>query len=101
MELIAQLVALVIAVGLVAGLCDRFGWPTPLVLVVVGAAASFLPHVPEVQLDPDLVLYALLPPLLYATTARTSLFDFRHNKAQHRRDVGGARRLHHASSSAG
>lgn len=79
-ELIAQLVALVIAVGVVAGLCDRFGWPTPLVLVVVGAAASFLPHVPEVRLDPDLVLYALLPPLLYATTARTSLFDFKHNK---------------------
>jgi Na+/H+ antiporter len=79
-ELTAQLVALVIAVGVVAGLCDRFGWPTPLVLVVVGAAASFLPNVPDVQLDPDLVLFALLPPLLYATTARTSLFDFKHNK---------------------
>jgi CPA1 family monovalent cation:H+ antiporter len=51
------------------------------VLVVVGAAASFLPHVPDVQLDPDLVLHALLPPLLYATAVRTSLFDFRHNKA--------------------
>jgi CPA1 family monovalent cation:H+ antiporter len=76
----AELVALVIAVGLVAGLCDRFGWPTPLVLVVVGAAASFLPAVPEVRLDPELVLNALLPPLLYATTARTSLFDFKHNK---------------------
>ncbi|GAA4337306.1 hypothetical protein GCM10023162_39320 [Klenkia terrae] len=81
MELTAELVALVIAVGLVAGLCDRFGLPTPLVLVVVGAAASFLPAVPEVQLDPDVVLFAVLPPLLYATTARTSLFDFRHNKA--------------------
>jgi len=80
-ELIAELVALVIAVGVVAGLCDRFGWPTPLVLVVVGAAASFLPRVPEVQLDPDLVLFALLPPLLYATTAQTSLFAFKHNKA--------------------
>nr|WP_221203846.1 cation:proton antiporter [Modestobacter versicolor] len=77
----AELVALVIAVGVVAGLCNRFGLPTPLVLVVVGAGASFLPYVPEVQLDPDVVLFALLPPLLYATTARTSLFDFRHNKA--------------------
>ncbi|WP_116451098.1 cation:proton antiporter [Blastococcus litoris] len=80
MDVTAELVALVIAVGLVAGLCDRFGWPTPLVLVVVGAAASFLPHVPDVQLDPDLVLHAILPPLLYATAVRTSLFDFRHNK---------------------
>ncbi|MGY1754123.1 cation:proton antiporter domain-containing protein [Blastococcus sp. SYSU D01042] len=80
MDVVAELVALVIAVGVVAGLCDRFGWPTPLVLVVVGAAASFLPVVPEVQVDPDLVLHALLPPLLYATAVRTSLFDFRHNK---------------------
>ncbi|MFQ1002174.1 cation:proton antiporter [Modestobacter sp. SSW1-42] len=80
MELTAQLVALVIAVGVVAVACDRFGWPTPLVLVVVGAAASYLPHVPDVQLDPDVVLFAILPPLLYATTSRTSLFDFKHNK---------------------
>ncbi len=80
MEVVAELVALVVAVGLVAALCDRFGWPTPLVLVVVGAAASYLPRAPEISLDPDLVLHALLPPLLYATAVRTSLFDFRHNK---------------------
>ncbi|RBY76572.1 sodium:proton antiporter [Blastococcus sp. TF02-09] len=80
MEVVAELVALVLAVGLVAALCDRFGWPTPLVLVLVGAAASFLPLAPEVSLDPDLVLHALLPPLLYATAVRTSPFDFRHNK---------------------
>ena len=80
MELTAGLVALVIAVGAIAALCDRWGWPTPLVLVVAGAAASFLPGVPDVQLEADVVLYGLLPPLLYATTARTSLFDFAHNK---------------------
>jgi Na+/H+ antiporter len=79
-ELVLEIVGVVIAVGVVAGLCDRFGWPTPLVLVVVGAAASFLPGVPEVELDPEWVLHALLPPLLYATAVRTSLFDFRHNK---------------------
>jgi CPA1 family monovalent cation:H+ antiporter len=79
-ETVAELVALVIAVGIVAALCDRFGWPTPLVLVVAGAATALVPEVPEVRVDPDLVLHALLPPLLYATTARTSLFDFRRNK---------------------
>jgi monovalent cation/hydrogen antiporter len=78
-EVTAALVGIVVAVGLLAWLCDRFGWPTPLVLVVAGAAASFVPGVPSVTLDPELVLNALLPPLLYATTARTSLFDFRHS----------------------
>ncbi|MEU2350182.1 cation:proton antiporter [Modestobacter sp. NPDC049651] len=75
----ATVVGLVVAVGVLAWLCDRFGWPTPLVLVVAGAAASSVPGVPGVTLDPELVLHALLPPLLYATTARTSLFDFRHS----------------------
>jgi monovalent cation/hydrogen antiporter len=74
-------VGVVIAVAVVAGVCDRFGWPTPLVLVLVGAGISFVPGVPEVSIDPDLVLHALLPPLLYATTASTSLFDFRRNRA--------------------
>ena len=80
MEVTAELVGLVIAVAVVAALCDRFGLPTPLVLVVVGAAATLLPAVPEIELDPDLVLHALLPPLLYATAVRTSLFDFKNNK---------------------
>ncbi len=80
MEVAAVLVGIVIAVGVVAWLCDRSGLPTPLVLVVVGAAASFLPGVPDVKLEADVVLYGVLPPLLYATTARTSLFDFKHNK---------------------
>jgi CPA1 family monovalent cation:H+ antiporter len=79
-ELALELVGLVVTVGVVAGLCDRFGWPTPLVLVLVGAAASFVPGLPDVRLDPGLVLHALLPPLLYATTARTSLVDFRRSK---------------------
>ncbi|MGI4894520.1 MAG: cation:proton antiporter, partial [Janthinobacterium lividum] len=80
MEVAIALVALTIGVSVVAAICDRFGWPTPLVLVVVGAAVSLLPLVPEVTLEPELVLNGLLPPLLYATTARTSLVDFRRNR---------------------
>nr|WP_240897531.1 cation:proton antiporter [Kineococcus vitellinus] len=69
-----------VGVCAVAAACDRFGWPTPLVLVVVGAVVSLVPGVPEVALEPELVLFGLLPPLLYATTARTSLVDFTRNK---------------------
>ena len=32
---------------------------------------------PTFELDPDLVLVGLLPPLLYAAAIRTSLIDFR------------------------
>jgi CPA1 family monovalent cation:H+ antiporter len=68
---------LVIAVAFVAGASRRFGFSAPLVLVVVGVAASFLPFIPTFELDPELVLVGLLPPLLYAAAIRTSLIDFR------------------------
>ena len=39
--------------------------PYPIVLVLGAIPIGFLPGVPEVQLDPDLVLVIFLPPLLY------------------------------------
>ncbi|MHA3702007.1 cation:proton antiporter domain-containing protein [Jatrophihabitans sp. YIM 134969] len=72
---------LVVVVGVTAGLCDRLGWPTPLVLVVVGVGIASIPGVPDVVIEPDLVLLGLLPPLLYAAAIRSSLVDFRNNKA--------------------
>ncbi|WP_380172668.1 cation:proton antiporter [Kineococcus sp. DHX-1] len=80
MEIAIALVALTVGVCAVAAACDRFGWPTPLVLVVVGALAALVPGVPSFTLGPELVLNGLLPPLLYAATASTSLVDFRRNK---------------------
>jgi CPA1 family monovalent cation:H+ antiporter len=74
-----QLLALVVTTAAVAGVCRRFGRSPPLVLVVVGLAASFAPGVPDFELDPDIVLFGLLPPLLYAAAIRTSLIDFRAN----------------------
>ncbi|WP_280458676.1 MULTISPECIES: cation:proton antiporter [Nocardia] len=40
-------------------------------------AASYLPFVPQVHLEPEIVLLGLLPPLLYTAALRTSLVDFR------------------------
>ena len=71
-----QVLAIVITVAFVAGLSRRLGWSPPLVLVVVGLVASFVPGVPSVELDPDLVLLGLLPPLLYAAAIRSSLVGF-------------------------
>ena len=71
------LVALVVVVTLVAGLAGQTGLSPPLVLVLVGVAAAYLPFVPTVRLEPELVLVGLLPPLLYAASIRTSLVDIR------------------------
>ena len=71
------MVSLVVVVTVVAGLAGRVGASPPLVLVLVGVVGAYLPFVPEVRLDPELVLVGLLPPLLYATSIRTSLVDIR------------------------
>ena len=58
----------------------RLDLPPPLFLVVVGVGASYLPGMPEVRLEPEVVLLGLLPPLLYAAAISTSLVDFNRNR---------------------
>jgi Na+/H+ antiporter len=75
-----QILALVVAVAVVAATARRLGLSAPLVLVVVGIGASFVPGVPAYHVDPDVVLIGFLPPLLYAAALRTSLVDVRTNR---------------------
>jgi monovalent cation/hydrogen antiporter len=73
------LVALLVAAG---GLLIAAGFlrvPYPILLVLGGLALSFVPGMPEIELPPDLVLVAFLPPLLYGAAFFTSLRDLREN----------------------
>ena len=76
MESALGVLAIVLTVALAAGASRRLGLSAPLVLVMVGVAASLVPAIPTFELDPHLVLVGLLPPLLYAAAIRTSLVDF-------------------------
>jgi CPA1 family monovalent cation:H+ antiporter len=75
-----SLVALAIGVLTFTAVAGRMSWSAPLVLIVVGVVASYLPFVPEVHLHHEVVLLGLLPPLLYATAIQTSLVDFNANR---------------------
>ncbi|MEP7020998.1 MAG: Na+/H+ antiporter [Pseudonocardiales bacterium] len=75
-----DILGLVAVIGFVAAGARRVGYSEPLVLVAVGVVISFIPHVLEIVLTPDLVLIGFLPPLLYAAAIRTSLVDFRANR---------------------
>src|SRR4029078_4614316 len=67
----------VVALLLVAA--ERTSIPYPILLVVGGLGLGFIPGIPEVQMPPDLVLVAVLPPLLYGAAFFTSLRDLREN----------------------
>jgi len=53
--------------------------PYPILLVLGGLAIAFVPGIPTITLRPDLVLVAVLPPLLYASAFFTSLRELRAN----------------------
>jgi CPA1 family monovalent cation:H+ antiporter len=74
------LVVLLTIVVAVSSLARRFDLSEPLVLLVVGAATSYMAFVPDYELTPELVLIGLLPPLLYASAIRMSLVDFQKNR---------------------
>lgn len=76
-ELLLLLLLLFVA-GL-AALAKRFQTPYPIVLVVGGLLISFVPHVPRIELSPDVVFLVILPPLLFAAAFHTSWRDFRYN----------------------
>ena len=76
MHVVLTLVGIVATVIVVAGICSKLDLPSPLVLIVVGVIGSYLPFVPDVALEPEVVLFGLLPPLLYAAAIQTSLVDF-------------------------
>jgi NhaP-type Na+/H+ or K+/H+ antiporter len=66
----------VVVFGLLA---RKLGTPYPIVMVIGGLLLGFVPGVPNITLNPDLVFLAVLPPLLYAAAWTTSWRDFRYN----------------------
>jgi len=62
-----------------AGLAKRLNIPYPILLVLAGLAISFVPHVPRIPLNPEIVFLVFLPPLLYASAWQTNWREFRRN----------------------
>lgn len=64
---------------LVAGVARAKGLSAPLLLTVVGLLASLLPALDHVTLDPELVLFVVLPPLLYSAALDSSYLAIKDN----------------------
>jgi Na+/H+ antiporter len=73
--LVLVAVAVIVAVRWVA---ERTGLPAAALLTLVGIGYAYLPG-PNIELDPDLVLTLVLPPLLYSAALSSSLLAIRRN----------------------
>src|SRR6476660_3721648 len=73
-ELVFLLLLLFVVVfGLLA---KKLKTPYPIVMVIGGLLLSLFPHLPNVELNPDLVFFVILPPLLYSAAWLTSWREF-------------------------
>lgn len=61
----------------VTAVCRRRGWPAPLVLVAAAIVVSFVPAIPRFEIEPEILLDFVLPPLLYSAALSSSYRDFR------------------------
>lgn len=73
------LVAVLVVTAIVSAsvLAPRIGTAAPLVLLAIGLVVSLLPFTPEFEVDPELILAGLLPPLLYSAAVNMPTMDFR------------------------
>lgn len=62
-----------------AAFVGRIGVAYPIPLVLGSLVLGFVPGLPEVRLDPDLVFLLFLPPLLFYEALFASWRDFRSN----------------------
>lgn len=81
MELDAALVGVggIVLIVAAAAFGRRLGVAAPLLLVLIGIGYSFIPGVPAIEVEPELILTGVLPPLLYAAAIQLPVVDFRRN----------------------
>jgi Na+/H+ antiporter len=73
----AVALALILAVATLLAVAPTVHIPYPILLVLGGLLIGIAPGMPEFELNPELVFFGVLPPLLYGSAFFTSLRDLR------------------------
>ncbi len=84
MHLELLILGLLVVVAGLAAVARAIDVPYPILLVIGGLGLGYLPGVPDVALDPDIVLLIFLPPLLYAA----AFFNNPRELARNARPIG-------------
>lgn len=73
-EIVIFLMAILIVLS---AFTDKIKLPYPLLLVFTGLIIGFVPFLPNLKLDSDILFLVFLPPLLYDAAFKTSWLDFK------------------------
>lgn len=72
------IIILAVMIGLSA-IADKVRLPYPILLISAGIAVGFIPTLPNIELNPEVVFLIFLPPLLYDAAFNISFRQFRTN----------------------
>jgi Na+/H+ antiporter len=72
MEQLGLVAAVILATAILIPVSSRMNLPWPVLVTAFGILLAAIPQVPQVHVEPELILPIVLPPLLYAAARRTS-----------------------------
>ena len=73
-----KIVVFIMAILIVlTAIANRRKFPFPILLVLAGLVIGFVPQLPNLSLDPEIVFVIILPPLLYDAASKTSWHEFK------------------------
>ncbi|HEV8545879.1 MAG TPA: Na+/H+ antiporter [Candidatus Limnocylindrales bacterium] len=81
MDALTAVLAILVAIAILFEIARRFGVPYPTLFVLGGLGLAFVPSLPRIALEPELVLLVFLPPLLFTAAVETPIRDLRTNLA--------------------
>src|SRR5437016_2149616 len=73
------LILLLLVIAAVAVVARRIRVPPAILLVLAGLALALVPGLPAVELAPEVVLFVILPPVIYWSAVTMSWREFRAN----------------------
>lgn len=77
MEILVLAILAVVVIALATAIAPRLNIAGPLVLVLIGVGVGLLPFVDVPEIDPELILVGVLPPLLYSAAVALPAIEFR------------------------
>jgi CPA1 family monovalent cation:H+ antiporter len=75
-SIVLFILALMICLSAVA---DKIKLPYPILLIIAGIGIGFIPEIPKIEINPEIIFLIFLPPLLYDAAFNISFAQFKTN----------------------
>ncbi len=76
-EILPFILALIVLIVLIEMFANKIKVAYPILLVVAGLAISFIPGLPPIRIDPNMIFFIFLPPLLFEAAWSISFKDLK------------------------